>query len=338
MRLDKKTTSMKSLITLITIIAINLQAFGQQPVFVTTANGDLYSLNLINCSSRLVGSTGHGFADIAFTSNGKLWGIEGGNLFKIDTSDAVSTLIGFTGLQGVSLVSLNDTTLLDEYEKNLYSINTGNASTHLLGIIGYQASGDLTWYDNDLFMTAGDLLIKIVFNNTFTDILSASPVNKNGVIIPTCEGAVTVSSKNSSNILIGFSGKDVYKICQLDGTSQLLCSGIVPDGIPGGACLTLAPQNPKPTTCFTSKSQAPPLIRIIQNPFSSQTVIETSEELNDATLKVFNAIGQKVKELNHLTGQTITLSMTNFASGVYFIQLMNVNRKPIVDKILLIHN
>jgi len=332
----QKIAFMKSLITLITIIVINLQAFAQQPVFVTTANGDLYSLNLINCSSRLVGSTGHGFADIAFTSNGQLWGIEGGNLFKIDTSDAVSTLIGFTGLQGVSLVSLNDTTLLEEYEKNLYSINIGNASSHLLGSIGYQASGDLTWYDNNIFMTAGSLLIKIVFNTTFTDILSSSPVNKGGVLIPTCEGAVTVSSKNSSNILIGFSGSDVYKICQIDGTSQLLCSGIVPDGIPGGACITLPPQNPQPTTCFAPKT--PLLIKVIANPFSSETVIETSQELNNATLKVFNAIGQKVKEMNHLTGQTINLSMTNLASGVYFIQIIEVNQTPLVNKILLLHN
>lgn len=329
---------MKRLITLITIIAINLQAFSQQPVFVTTANGDLYSLNLTNCSSRLVGSTGHGFADIAFTSNGQLWGIEGGNLFKIDTSYAASTLIGFTGLQGVSLVSLNDTTLLEEYEKNLYSINIRNASSHLLGSIGYQASGDLTWYDNNLFMTAGSLLIKIVFNKTFTQILSSSPVNIGGVLIPTCEGAVTTSFKNSSNTLIGFLGRDVYKICQIDGTSQLLCSGIVPDGIPGGACITLPPQNPPPTTCFASKIQQQLLIRVIPNPSLSQTVIKTNQELNDATLKVFNAIGQKVIELNHLTGQTIKLSMTNLASGVYFLQLTDVNQVLHVDKILLIHN
>lgn len=190
-------------------------------------------------------------------------------------------------------------------------------------------------------MTSDSLLIKIVFNNTFTEILSSSPVNKGVLLIPPdygFYGAVTVPFKNSSNLLIGFSGRDAYKICQIDGTFQLLCSGIVPDIIWGGACITLAPQNPQPTTCFAQKTQLPLLIRVIPNPFSSQTVIETNQALNDATLKVFNAIGQKVKEVNHLTGQTINLSMRNLASGVYFIQIIDVNGTPVVNKILLIHN
>jgi len=258
---------MKSLITIVAIIALRFQSFCQQPIFVNTNKGDLYSLNLTNCSSSLIGSTGHVFGDIAFTSDGQLWGIEGGYIYKIDRSNAVSTLIGYTGLNYInSLVSLNDATLLTvDRENNLYSISIYDASTHLLGNIGYGSSGDLTWYDNDLFMTSDSLLIKIVFNNNFTEILSSSPVNKGVLLIPPdygFYGAVTAPFKNSSNLLIGFSGRDAYKICQIDGTFQLLCSGIVPDIIYGGACITLAPQNPQPTTCFAQKTQLPLLIRI----------------------------------------------------------------------------
>jgi hypothetical protein len=309
-----------------------------QPIFVTTTAGNLYSLDLLNCTSHLIGQTGHGFADIAFTPDGKLWGIEGGVLYQINTTNANTTVIGATGTQAVSLVALNNSTLFAEYETKLYGVNTANATDFLIGDIGYKASGDLTWYDNDLYMTSGSSLIKIILNNTFTTILTASPVNSNGNLIPTCEGAVAASFPSLNNSIIGFSGNNVYKICQIDGSSQLLCTAIVPEGIPGAASMTLPSQNPKPTACFGSKPQTQNFLTVIRNPSIDKTVIETNFDLQDATLIVYNAIGQKVKQITHLTGRTVSIYHQNLAAGVYFIRLQLNGQKQIVEKLVFTHN
>lgn len=318
------------------IFSFYLQA-SSQPIFVTISGGNLYSLNLSTCSSRFVGPTGHGFGDIAFTPDGKLWGIEGGILYKIDTTNANTTMIGTTGTQAVSLVALNNTILLAEYGQNLYGINTINATSYLIGHLGYTASGDLTWYDNDLYMTASNLLIKIVSNSSFSSISSVTKVNSDGNNIPTCEGAVTAPFIGFDNSIIGFSGGNAYKICQIDGSSQLLCASIVPAGIPGAATLTLPTQNPKPQSCFgsTPQTQNPP-IRIIQN--TNQIIIVTNPGLDDATLIVFNMLGQKVRQLTNITSTSVTVNHENLASGVYVFRIIQRNRDEIVKKLPLFHN
>ncbi|MBL7891751.1 MAG: gliding motility-associated C-terminal domain-containing protein [Bacteroidia bacterium] len=234
----------------ILLLTFYLQGYSQQPIFVTIAGGDLYKLNLSNCSSKFIGSTGQGFGDIAFTPNGKLWGIVGGELYHIDTTNANATSIGNTGVGAVSLVGLNDTTLLAEYGDKLYGINTIHATSYYIDTIGYQAAGDLTWYDNDLYMTTGGQLIKMVLNSTYTAILSVDSINSLSNQIPTCEGAATASFVCGYNSIIGFNADNVYKICQIDGTFQMLCPSIVMGGIPGGASIRLPVQIPQPTTCL----------------------------------------------------------------------------------------
>src|SRR5262249_20796009 len=156
--------------------------------------------------------------------DGQLWGIAGGNLYHIDTANANATLVGNTGIGGVSLVALNDTTLLIEGNSILYGINVNTASSYYIDTIGYSASGDLTWYDDDLFMvTSGVQIIKIVLNNTYSSIVSVTPI---GSAVPTCEGAVTASFIGNYNSIVGFNGSNLIKICQLDGSYQMLCPSL----------------------------------------------------------------------------------------------------------------
>ncbi len=203
---------MKKLFTLL-LLAIYFPAFSQQPVFATIGGGDLYSFDLAKCKRHFIGVTGYGFGDIAFTPNGRLWGIEGGMLYNIDTATANSTLIGNTEIGAVTLLGLNDTTLLAEFGDNLYSINVNTAASTYIDTIGYQAAGDLTWYDDDLYLLTP--LVKITMNSTYTDILSVTLINDT---VPTCEGAVTASFTGDFNSIVGFNGDNAIKICQLDGS------------------------------------------------------------------------------------------------------------------------
>ncbi|HYV91993.1 MAG TPA: T9SS type A sorting domain-containing protein [Chitinophagales bacterium] len=220
---------MKQLI-LIPLLLIKSSSFSQQPIFATISGGDLYSFDLTNCTRHSIGSTGQGFGDIAFIPDGRLWGIIGGQLYQIDTATAIATLVGNTGVGSITLVGLNDSTLLAEFGMNLYGINTNNATSYYIDHIGYGASGDLTWYDDDLYMTTP--VIKIVLNNTNTAILSVTNLNSS---VPTCKGAVTASFVGDYNSIVGFNGPNLYKICQIDGSYEMLCPSLNIGGTPGAA-------------------------------------------------------------------------------------------------------
>ena len=313
--------------------------FSQQPIFVTIAGGDLYSLDLTNCSSRFVGSTGFGFGDIAFTPDGRLWGIVSGQLYQIDTSTANVTLIGSSPYIGVSMVALNDSIMLVELGTKLYGVKNTDASSYYIDSIGYGACGDLTWYDNDLYMTTCNRLIKIVLNGTNTAILSSTPVNLISNPIPGCEGVATASFVGDYNSIIGFSSQDAYKICQIDGTYQLLCPTIVPNGIPGGASIRLAVQSPLPTACsqtsviesISNNSQ----IKISPNPFSSSTNLTLN--FTNTIVTIYNIHGQQVKQIKINSKQTV-LTRDNLPSGLYFLRATKDNKIVASDKLVIVDN
>jgi hypothetical protein len=219
---------------IILFLAVTVKGFAQQEIFITVTGGDLYSVKLPFCAAFFIGSTGVGFADIARTPDGRLWGIGNSQLYQIDPLTARAVPVGYTSLNNVSLVDLNDSVLLTESNKQLYGIRVSDASAYLIGNIGYQASGDLTWYDRDLYMTSGDgYLVKIVLSDDYSSVVSSAPVNSAANLIPTCEGAVTASFPGQYNAILGFSGSAVYKICPVDGSFELLCSSIAPADIPG---------------------------------------------------------------------------------------------------------
>lgn len=309
---------------LILLLLICSKTFSQEPIYATIGGGDLYSFDITNCTRQFIGSTGQGFGDIAFTPDGRLWGITGGQLYQIDTATANTTFIGFTGVQAVSLVALNDSVLLGEYGMNLYGINNGNASSYYIDTIGYQASGDLTWYDNDLYMvTTESKIIKIVLNNTSTSILSITPI---GSSLPTCEGAVTATFTGNYNSIVGFNGPNLIKICQIDGTYQNLCPNLNIGGTPGAASIRLATQSPQPTSCsitgieniFYKNS-----ISIFPNPASSELNIFTIHS-NKFKFNIYNVFGQLTKTGTLETNLT-TIYINDLINGIYSFELLSDN-------------
>ncbi|OYU96996.1 MAG: hypothetical protein CFE21_01530 [Bacteroidetes bacterium B1(2017)] len=74
---------------------------------------------------------------------------------------------------------------------------------------------------------------------------------------------------------------------------------------------------------------------IFPNPFNSTTTIQTPCNLKNASLTIYNAFGQALKQVKGLTGQTISLSRDNLPSGLYFIRLTEENRFLATEKIIL---
>ena len=76
-------------------------------------------------------------------------------------------------------------------------------------------------------------------------------------------------------------------------------------------------------------------INIFPNPFSSSTMLKANESLMGATLTMYNALGQLVKQIEKMDGQTIILDRENLPSGMYFIYLTEDHKVIKVDKVII---
>ena len=73
-------------------------------------------------------------------------------------------------------------------------------------------------------------------------------------------------------------------------------------------------------------------INIYPNPFSTETALRTDAVLQNATLTIYNAQGQQVRHMDHLTGQTILLERGSLPTGLYSLRLTEN------DQIRSVHN
>ena len=78
-----------------------------------------------------------------------------------------------------------------------------------------------------------------------------------------------------------------------------------------------------------------PFLSIYPNPTTDQTILQTVNSLNNATLTVNNYFGQTVKQIKNINGQTVTLFRDNLPSGLYFIRLTEDNKIFSVDKLVI---
>ena len=309
---------------LLLLLVCTFQGFSQQPIYVTIAGGDLYTISLSNCSRRFIGATGQGFGDIAVTPNGRLWGIVSSEIYEIDTATAEATLIGLTPVGAVSLVALNDTILFAEYETQLFAINNITAEATLIGTIGYQADGDLTWYDDDLYLaTSAGQIVRIVMDATYSEIISVTVIENS---IPVCEGSITAAFPGEYNAIVGFNGPDAIKICPIDGSYEMLCPNVNEGGTPGAAYMRLATQDPIPTTCEVPKTvnidnTENPKILLYPNPTSQFLTIQLPNNLL-ADAHIYSIQGEQVLN-QQLEKNETTLDLSTLSAGVYFIIVSN---------------
>lgn len=94
----------------------------------------------------------------------------------------------------------------------------------------------------------------------------------------------------------------------------------------------------------TSTSVNPPLeeeskiVKIFPNPFSNTTTLHSDIQLKNATLTIFNSIGQTVKQITAINigaGNNFTLNRDQLPTGLYFIQLSQDNQVIMNDKLVI---
>jgi hypothetical protein len=72
------------------------------------------------------------------------------------------------------------------------------------------------------------------------------------------------------------------------------------------------------------------------NPFSIKTVLNANEELINATLILYNVFGEKVKEIDNISGLTFILYGNSLPRGIYLYKLVDKNVVVSTDKLVII--
>lgn len=76
-------------------------------------------------------------------------------------------------------------------------------------------------------------------------------------------------------------------------------------------------------------------ISISPNPFSSSTILQTTERFQNASLTIYNSTGRMVKHIDKLDGQAIIFHRNNLTSGLYFIRLTQDSKVFSADKLVI---
>ncbi len=138
---------------------------GQIPLWGNDSSNNLYVVDFDSLEATFVSSTDVTFFDIAFDSEGDLFGVSGGGeLYQIDAPTGATSLVGELGTNTNSLVFGFDGTLWSAGVDTLYEVDrdTGIAE-FAVDLWPFDSAGDLA-YDSDgnlLLATLQGMLLRI---------------------------------------------------------------------------------------------------------------------------------------------------------------------------------
>jgi Ca2+-binding RTX toxin-like protein len=179
-------------------------------IFVSTDNRELIAIDSQTLASRLIGMTSAVMTDLAFSSDGTLYGISFDSLYVIDPNTGATTLVGSLGISGANALEIDEAGnafAASNANGMLYSVNLATGSAVGIGTYSdsLRSAGDLAFYGDTLFLTASN-----------GSILQLDP--ETGALVSN----ITVTGSGQSGplfglekqgaMLYGFSGSGVYAV------------------------------------------------------------------------------------------------------------------------------
>ncbi|MCG3165513.1 MAG: hypothetical protein POELPBGB_01281 [Bacteroidia bacterium] len=230
--------------------------------------------------------------------------------------------------------------------KLLVTGNTGNSYYDFV-TLRYNTDGSLdATFDNDG--------VAIIDWGTLTDIGQATAilVQSDGDIVVAglrdigADLYFAVAKYNSDGSLDNTFDTDGLVTTGFGGSCQGMATVIQPDGkilVAGGNYST---QNTIAIARYNNSVQgviigidAPGAntdnISAFPNPFSEQTIFYSETALENASLLLYNAAGQKVKQISNISGNSFTLQRGNLSCGMYYVQLLQNNETIAAQKLLV---
>lgn len=205
-------------------------ATNAQTIYLSTLDNLLFRLNINSCQYEQVVEiqlpNSGGVTDISFHPNRTLYGIDyGGHFFEIDTITGVTNQIHqFTRNQTYNSLTIADNGLIYATGgKSLmsYDLVSGNEINH--GLMPFSASGDLTFYNGDLYLAAtGNRILKVDIDNpSNSEVIIDDERNFEiyGIVtyIDDCRIIKTyaISDQNSKIYEINFTNNTLNLVCEL---------------------------------------------------------------------------------------------------------------------------
>ncbi|MGV3611429.1 MAG: gliding motility-associated C-terminal domain-containing protein [Fluviicola sp.] len=211
-------------------ILIGKTLFSQESCFISTGN-QLFTVDLANCTSQFIGTTGPVLTDIALTPSGSLYGISFFDFYKINSSTGSTTLISNIDTFGSgfnSLVGYNDEYVLAvRANTGLYKIHTATGDTTLIGFIGYGPAGDITRYKDYYYMAeSSNKLIRFKLDIENSIISNIEVVGTMNTADNAVYGVITVGDANCEENdlkMIAFEGFTIYTVDPTNANCTVLC-------------------------------------------------------------------------------------------------------------------
>jgi uncharacterized delta-60 repeat protein len=102
-----------------------------------------------------------------------------------------------------------------------------------------------------------------------------------------------------------------------------------------GGVFTVVRYNNSLTGDISENSNNTSQISIYPNPFSKATTLKTDNIFENATFIVYNTLGEQVRKIDNISGQTFTFYRDNLDEGIYFYHLKENNKMLSVDKLII---
>ena len=103
-------------------------------------------------------------------------------------------------------------------------------------------------------------------------------------------------------------------------------------GLENGGTATVCPT---PNLSITNENLIEQSVGVFPNPFSNETTLKLEINLQNATLEMFNSIGQKVKEIKNDNSNEINIKRENLVDGIYLLVLKQDGKIIKTKKIVL---
>ncbi|MBK8614583.1 MAG: gliding motility-associated C-terminal domain-containing protein [Flavobacteriales bacterium] len=293
----------------------------QQILYINTSVGELVKVDAASCQTTVVGSTSTLLQDIAFTPDGRLWGVYGNSLYEIDPNDATTSFVGsMPGLSTNSLVAWNNDTLIGDYYGWLWGIRASDGYAWQIDSIAIGSSGDLTWYNGDLYMTtfAPDL-VRISVNSNLTAVTSIVHVGMlsvgwgGGWL-----GANTLMLESDCGPmphLIACVGPNVLEVSATDASISPVCANVI-SGISWGAASLSEFREVIPTA---SSISIPNVFSPNGDGVNDQLLPSPPDLVTHWTCSIYDRWGNLVRICGSQAWDGRSVDGTLCAEGTYFI-------------------
>lgn len=140
-------------------------------------------------------------------------------------------------------------------------------------------------------------------------------VGNGGKIICTTNGGLTWTVQTSPV------NTDLNKIIMLNDSVGYICgaSGVILKTLNGGGYLTTG----------MNENTSQNLLSVYGNPAKDEIKIETGFEMKNASVIIYNSLGQEVISISAVCGKNISVNVSSLGTGVYFFRINNTGKSEI---------